>query len=168
MTLRYCPACGAKRLAPESNKRWVCGACAFCYYHNVATAVAVVLRVGEAVLLTQRARNPQQGFLDFPGGFVDPGETLEAAAVRELEEELGLTVDGDALRYRFSLWNRYPYAGVTYPTSDVYFELTLPTRPVLRCADDVAGAYWFPRPGVIPREQLAFPAVLEAVERLTA
>ncbi|NBQ11289.1 MAG: NUDIX domain-containing protein [Gammaproteobacteria bacterium] len=118
------------------------------------------------VLLTQRARDPQQGFLDFPGGFVDPEETLEAAAVRELEEELGLAIDGDALRYRFSLWNRYPYAGVTYPTSDVYFELTLPARPVLRCADDVAGAYWFPHPGAIPREQLAFPAVVDAVERL--
>lgn len=166
ITPRYCPACGAQRLAPETNKRWVCGACAFRYYHNVATAVAVVLRVGEAVLLTRRARDPQQGFLDFPGGFVDPEETLEAAAVRELEEELGLTVNGDALRYCFSLWNRYPYAGVTYPTSDVYFELTLPARPVLRCADDVAGAYWFPHPGAIPRDQLAFPAVVDAVERL--
>ena len=165
---RYCPACGGERLKPETNKRWVCGACAFRYYHNVATAVAVVLRVEEATLLTERARDPQQGFLDFPGGFVDPEETLEDAAVRELKEELGLQVDGGALRYRFSLWNRYPYAGVTYPTSDVYFELNLPVRPVLRCADDVAGAYWFPSPGAIPRDKLAFPAVVEAVELLTA
>ena len=58
-----------------SNRRptsAACGACAFRYYcHNVATAVAVVLRVKEAILLTERARDPQQGFLDFPGGFVD-------------------------------------------------------------------------------------------------
>ena len=81
---RYCPACGAERLKLETNKRWLCGACAFRYYHNVATAVAVVLRVEEAILLTERARDPQQGFLDFPGGFVDPEETLEDAAVRSL------------------------------------------------------------------------------------
>lgn len=165
-TLRYCPACGAERFAPETAKRWRCGACAFRYYHNVATAVAVVLRVGDAVLLTERARAPQQGFLDFPGGFVDPEETLEAAAVRELKEELGLTIDGSALAYRFSLWNRYPYAEVTYPTSDVYFELALARPPALRCADDVAGAYWFASPSAIPRERLAFPAVAAAVERL--
>ncbi len=167
-TLRYCPACGAERFAPETAKRWRCGACAFRYYHNVATAVAVVLRVDGAVLLTERARAPQAGFLDFPGGFVDPEETLEAAAVRELEEELGLSIDGAALTYRFSLWNRYPYAEVTYPTSDVYFELILPSRPVLHCADDVAGADWFPSPAAIPRARLAFPAVVEAVERLAS
>ena len=75
-----------EHLKPETNKRWVCRACAFRYYHNVAAAVAVVLRVEEAILLTERARDPQQGFLDFPGGFVDPEETLEDAAVRELKD----------------------------------------------------------------------------------
>jgi 8-oxo-dGTP diphosphatase len=45
---------------------------------------------GPHVLLIQRARAPYQGAWALPGGFVELDETLEQAALRELEEETGI------------------------------------------------------------------------------
>jgi len=52
--------------------------------------LAVVLREGEA-LLVRRANPPDQYLWGFPGGKVEPGETVAEAALRELAEETGLT-----------------------------------------------------------------------------
>jgi ADP-ribose pyrophosphatase YjhB (NUDIX family) len=53
-------------------------------------AVSVALVRGDCVLLVRRAREPSRGLYAFPGGRVEAGEALEAAARRELMEETGL------------------------------------------------------------------------------
>lgn len=53
-------------------------------------AVSVAVVRGTTVLLVKRARPPSQGVFAFPGGKVEPGETLAEAAARELLEETGL------------------------------------------------------------------------------
>ncbi|MFC5385719.1 NUDIX hydrolase [Aquamicrobium segne] len=59
-------------------------------------AVSVALLRGDRVLLVERGRAPSQGLYAFPGGKVEPGETLEEAARRELAEETAL--EGAAYR----------------------------------------------------------------------
>ena len=54
-------------------------------------AVGVLLLDAGRVLLVQRGRPPQVGKWTVPGGGVELGETLEAAALRELHEETGLS-----------------------------------------------------------------------------
>lgn len=54
--------------------------------------VAAVICRDKSVLATQRGYGAQAGGWEFPGGKVEPGETPEAAIVREIREELGATI----------------------------------------------------------------------------
>ena len=58
----------------------------------IAAAIAVVLR-GERLLLVRRSHRPDAGRWGFPGGKIEPGETIVAAALRELGEETGVAAD---------------------------------------------------------------------------
>src|SRR5262249_46119250 len=55
-------------------------------------AVGAIVFRGDAVLLVKRGKPPAQGQWSIPGGRVALGETLEAAVVRELSEEVGMDV----------------------------------------------------------------------------
>ncbi len=58
----------------------------------IAAAIAVVVR-GERLLLVRRSHRPDAGRWGFPGGKIEPGETVSAAALRELDEETGVAAD---------------------------------------------------------------------------
>ena len=61
---------------------------------QILLVAAGVLAKSGRVLLQQRSDPPQlAGLWEFPGGKVDPGETLEKALARELDEELAITVE---------------------------------------------------------------------------
>ena len=56
-------------------------------------AVGVIVDAKRNVLITRRARHAHQGGLwEFPGGKVEPGESMHAALTRELREELGIVI----------------------------------------------------------------------------
>jgi ADP-ribose pyrophosphatase YjhB (NUDIX family) len=162
----HCPGCGARGPAVEGGNHLRCTACGFEYFHNAAAAATALILCRDRVLLVRRGRDPQQGLLDLPGGFVGPDESLDAALIRELREELGLAVDPAALRYFGSHHNRYPYSGVTYYLCDAYFLLELASPEGLRAQDDVEDIQWWPLSD-LPWEQIAFPTIRWALERLT-
>jgi ADP-ribose pyrophosphatase YjhB (NUDIX family) len=59
-------------------------------YRNPVPTVDIIIEIKEAIVLIKRM-NPPHGWA-LPGGFVDYGESYETAALREAEEETGLTV----------------------------------------------------------------------------
>lgn len=56
-------------------------------------AVGIVCLRGDEVLLVRRAHPPRQGEWSLPGGRIEPGETANAAALRELHEETGVDAE---------------------------------------------------------------------------
>lgn len=70
------------------------------------TVDVVIALPGDRVVLVRR-KNPPPGWA-LPGGFVDEGETIEAAAVREAKEETGLDVTLTDLLYVYSDPRRDP------------------------------------------------------------
>ncbi len=93
---RFCPRCGgsltSRTLKAAEPPRLVCQACGFVVFLDPKVATGAIFSLDGGVLLVQRGIEPSYGKWVFPGGYVDRGESLEAAAIREVKEESGLDV----------------------------------------------------------------------------
>jgi 8-oxo-dGTP diphosphatase len=92
---RFCPCCGGV-LADEirgGHPRLVCQDCRQILYVNPAVGVAVVVRRGDEILWGRRRSGPYAGHWCIPCGYVEWGEEVRAAAVREFQEETSLSVE---------------------------------------------------------------------------
>jgi ADP-ribose pyrophosphatase YjhB (NUDIX family) len=75
-------------------------------HKNPASTVDIIIRCGDGIVLIQRKNAPKGWAL--PGGFVDYGETLETAAIREAKEETGLDIKIDRQFHTYSDPERDP------------------------------------------------------------
>ncbi|MEZ4401146.1 MAG: NUDIX domain-containing protein [Kofleriaceae bacterium] len=95
---QFCSACGTAYQAPLTYPR-ACpnAACGMQVWANpIPVAVALVPVVhGDrtGLLVVRRGIEPRRGFLALVGGFVEDHESWQAAAAREVREEVGLTID---------------------------------------------------------------------------
>jgi len=97
---KFCPWCGEplSTKTEDGRERLYCDAEERFIYENPVPASTAVLFDGEGrILLVLRNREPGAGEWALPGGFVENGESPEAAAKRELEEETGLKAFGPSL-----------------------------------------------------------------------
>ena len=155
---RFCPPCGGpleSRLLKDGDPpRLVCGTCGFIFYLDPKLAVGTVIVDDHGrIVLVKRAIEPGYGKWVFPGGYVDRGEEVQHAAVREALEETGLDVRVDRLI------NIYSYTGRT-PVIIVYAATLL--GGVLACDDEGLEAKFFD-PAEIPWNVLAFRSTHEAL-----
>lgn len=86
------------------------------------TVVAALIESNGKLLVCQRRRGARFELMwEFPGGKVDPGETLEAALARELREELGVAAEIGPELYR----TRHKYAAMKEPIELIFFAAKL-------------------------------------------
>lgn len=94
---RFCSRCGTATVPhPSGERALVCPSCAYAQYPRISPCIIVAITKDDSILLAraQRSTRPLYSLL---AGFVEAGETLEQAVVREVFEESGVQVKN--LRY---------------------------------------------------------------------
>lgn len=115
-----------------------CGAELQTYKNPVPTVDIVIAEPGKGVALVERRFEPHGWAL--PGGFVDYGESVESAAVREALEETGLTVH---LRELLGVYSN-PARDKRLHTISTVFTAVAGDAERIRGGDDAAVAAFFP------------------------
>lgn len=155
----HCQTCGGKTAGQlvDGRTRPVCQLCGAVTYLDPKLAVAVALRREGKVLLGRRGAGTRAaGKWSFPAGFVERGEVVEEAAVREVREETGFTIElGPLLGLISSLGETVVLA--VYTGTIVAGEQD--------AGDDLIELDWF-APDALP--ELAFPHDLHIIERIAA
>jgi 8-oxo-dGTP diphosphatase len=154
---KFCPRCAgplvSRILRAGEPPRLICQACGFIFFLDPKVATGAVFSLDGGILLIQRAIQPSYGKWVFPGGYVDRGESLEAAALREVKEECGLDVRLTRLLGAYSSPGN-PVIVIAYTGEVTGGSLTVDEEGLC------ARAF---RPADIPWDQLAFPTTSKVI-----
>jgi ADP-ribose pyrophosphatase YjhB (NUDIX family) len=154
---RFCPRCAgalvSRTLKQGEPPRLVCEGCDFVLYLDPKVAACAICMLDGGIVLLRRAIEPSRGKWVFPGGFVDRGETVEAAAIRETLEEANLRVSLTGILDAYS-FPGHEVIVIVY-AADV-------TGGRLQAGDECLEARTF-RPEDIPWDGLAFASTRAAL-----
>jgi 8-oxo-dGTP diphosphatase len=114
---RFCPRCGGdleKRAVKATEpKRLVCLNCSFIFYQDPKVVAGTIFTLDGKIVLLKRGVEPAIGKWVFPGGYVDRGESVQEAAIRETKEESQMDVKLGPLLNVYS-YTRSPNVIVVY------------------------------------------------------
>lgn len=160
--IRHCRACGhevAYRVPPEDNReRAVCLQCQNIDYENPLNVVGTVPAWEDQVLLCRRNIEPRHGFWTLPAGFMELGESTEAGALRETDEEAGARIELQGL---FSVLNVVRVGQV-----HLYYRARLMDTAFAPGPETIEARLF--REDEIPWDELAFRTVRVTLERYFA
>ena len=135
----FCPHCSTKIVKKDENgtlRDW-CHACRVYFYENPLPVVSSIVVQERRILLVKRGKAPYKGLWCLPTGFAETGESIEDAALRELEEEAGIKgnilglVDVDSC-------TNYFYGDLIFVTYEIEY-----SGGALRSGDDTVAAKYF-------------------------
>ena len=160
--MKFCSECGhpVEYRVPEGDNlpRAVCPQCGTVHYTNPNMVLGCVVEHGSALLLCKRSIEPRSGKWTVPAGFMENGETLEEAAMRETREEALAEVTLGGL---LALVN-VPQANQVH----IFFRATLKDGKY-GAGSETTDARLF-EPDDIPWSEIAFPSVDFAIRRFLA
>jgi ADP-ribose pyrophosphatase YjhB (NUDIX family) len=97
ISMKFCSSCGASvalKVPPGDNlPRYVCASCGTIHYQNPKMVVGCIPEWDDRILLCRRAIEPRHGLWTVPAGFMENGETVAQAALRETLEEANARVE---------------------------------------------------------------------------
>lgn len=140
--VRFCSHCGrpfpAHSPAASSFASLECAACGHQHHYSPELLVLIQIFARDHLLLLKRGIEPYRGKWAPPGGFVEGGESLEAAAIREVREEVQIALDHRQL---------IPHAVVSVPRiNQVYHVFTVlldDLAPATATAPESLEVGWF-------------------------
>jgi ADP-ribose pyrophosphatase YjhB (NUDIX family) len=139
--------------------RPTCPVCGFVQFLDPKVAVIGMVTWRGHVLLIRRGVEPMAGSWALPGGYMDAGEMPDRALMRELHEEVGLTVQVQRLLSIYPMVGRGPNSsGIVLAYHAVVDGSDDGAAPLLRCADDACEAAWL-RADQLP-DDLAFESTV--------
>ena len=155
---QFCPVCGgplkSSKLKEHEPSRLICADCDFVFYLDPKLVASSVVELNGRIVLLRRGIAPQKGKWVVPGGYVDRGEAVEAAALRETEEECGIKTRVKDLLGIYS----YPGQPVV-----VVFYVAEYLSGELSAGDETQEVKLF-HPEEIPWDGLAFPSTADALK----
>ena len=156
---RYCPNCAStlETNADESPVRATCPSCGWVQYRNPAPGVVILITEGDRVLMGKRGGHYAAGLWSLPGGYIEYHEDFLSAAIREVREETGLTVEISSI---LSVVSNF-LAEQLHTLVVVLKARILAGTPV--AGDDLKELDWFPLAGPFP--PLAFESDRHIIER---
>ncbi len=164
MQRKYCHLCGTK-LTDFQERSWWCPHCQQRYYDNPRpTADVALFDEKDRILLVKRALDPGKGKWDVPGGFIEFDEVLEDGALRELQEELGITAkDITNFAYNTNYTALYEWGKETYHILATSFCARIDSKTALHPADD-ASDYRYYSLDELETVDLSFPMHREVIQ----
>lgn len=154
---RFCPRCGGhlerRRVKAIEPERLVCQKCSFIFYLDPKVVAGTIFTIEERVVLLRRGVEPAMGKWVFPGGYVDRGESVREAAIRETQEESNVQVRLCSLLDVYS-YPQSPNVIVVYAAEVAGGEL--------RAGDESVEAKTFSA-SQIPWRELAFESTKDAL-----
>lgn len=155
--MNYCSACGSRLIRrwiqSDERERLVCASCRRIHYENPKVLVLCMVHWENRLLMCRRAHEPARGLWTVPAGFVEIGENLEEAVVRETREETGVVIDPRALSLYFVA--SLPHIDQVY----IGYRVKLLQAPTLCLGPECLEAALYSR-DELPATQLAFHDML--------
>lgn len=159
--MKFCSECGhALQIAipaGDNRQRYVCTVCGAVHYQNPKIIASCLAYWEDKVLWIQRAEEPRRGFWHIPAGFMEHDESLHEAAIRELQEEAGVSVDKQKL-VLYTL-------GTLLHTNEVYVVFRAPLRSArVQAGVEALQAALYTEEDA-PWDQMAFPVIKDLFRR---
>lgn len=148
MHYHYCPQCGTKlvdRQAGDDGLVPWCDVCKRYWFDSFASCIIILLCNEENEVVLCKQKHLSATYETITSGFIVPGETAEHAALREVKEELGLTVE--KLLYEGTYW---------FGTGDMLMHgyIGFVKKAPLHLSREIQGAHWVP---ILKLPETAYP-----------
>lgn len=135
-TSMFCSRCGARTKDKTNERAKECPDCGFIMFPRISPAIIVLVEKGDKILLARAVRF-KENIYSVLAGFVEPGETLEEAVEREVEEEVGIKIKD--IRY---------FGSQPWPFPDslmIAFVAKYKSGKIIINRDEIVDAKWFGR-----------------------